>query len=301
MNIYRISFLITIGLFAPFFLNAQSGIGAPLFVQDDLKLVSSKFSFTEGCSVDINGDVFFTDQPNDKIWKYQARDGQLSLFLNKSGRANGTYFDKKGHLITCADEAGQLWSVSPSGKIKIVLNSKPGKQFNGPNDIWIHPNGGMYFTDPYYQRDYWKRTAPDLKTEDVYYFPKGTNTVKVAASGMVKPNGIVGTPDGKYLYVSDNSAGKTYRFRIEKNGDLIGKELTIERGSDGMTLDNQGRLYLTNAGGVFIYSPDGRLLGQIKVAEIPTNVCFFGKNRDHLFITARKAVYVIKMQTQGVE
>lgn len=87
MNIYRISFLITIGLFAPFFLNAQSGISAPLFVQGHLKLVASEFSFTEGCAVDKNGDVFFTDQPNDKIWKYGVADGQLSVFMNKSGRA----------------------------------------------------------------------------------------------------------------------------------------------------------------------------------------------------------------------
>jgi gluconolactonase len=301
MNSYKINFLIGLILFGPFLLKAQSDKAAPLFIQDDLKLVSSDFSFTEGCSVDKKGNVFFTDQPNDKIWKYNTADGQLSVFLDKSGRANGTYFDKKGNLITCADDQGQLWSVSPSGKVKVLLNSKPGKQFNGPNDIWIHPNGGMYFTDPYYQRDYWKRTGPDLETEDVYYLPKGSDNIKIVAAGMVKPNGIVGTPDGKHLYVADNKGSKTYRFRIEKNGDLSSKELLIDRGSDGMTLDEQGRLYLTGSGGVFIYSPDGKLLDQIKVAGIPTNVCFYGKSRDQLFITARKAIYVIKMRTRGIE
>ena len=263
-------------------------------------MIASDFSFSEGCSVDKNGDVFFTDQPNNKIWKYSL-DGKLSVFLNQSGRANGTYFDKKGNLITCSDEHGQLWSISPSGKVKVVLNSPAGKQFNGPNDIWIHPNGGMYFTDPYYQRDYWKRTTPDLKTEDVYYLSKGNHELKMVASGMVKPNGIVGTPDGKSLYVADNRAGKTYRFQIEKNGNLSDKQLIIDRGSDGMTLDKQGNLYLTGQGGVFIYSKEGKLLDQIRISGNPTNVCFFGKDRNLLFITSRPEVYVLPMRIKGIE
>lgn len=300
MNLNRISFLL-MGLLVPFLLKAQVNTVKPLFVQDELKLIAADFIFTEGCSVDKNGDVFFTDQPNDKIWKYNAQDGKLSIFLSKTGRANGTYFDKKGNLITCSDDQGELWSVSPSGKVKVILKSATGKQYNGPNDVWIDPNGGMYFTDPYYQRDYWKRTAPDLKAEDVYYLPKGKKNPEVAATGFVKPNGIVGSPDGKYLYVADNRGGKTYRFLIAKNGDLTNRALLIERGSDGMTLDSDGRLYLTSHGGVFIYSPDGKLIDQIKIREIPTNVCFFGKERDSLFITAREAIYTIKMQSKGVE
>src|SRR5690606_31296273 len=98
-----------------------------------------------------------------------------------------------------------------------------------------------------------------------------------------------------------NKAMKTYRFIINKKGDLSNKELIIERGSDGMTLDDQGRIYLTSSGGVFIYSPEGKLLGQIKTNETPTNLCFFGKERDMLFITARKSIYIIKMQSKGIE
>lgn len=300
MNVYRFSFLTIAWLLSPFLLKAQADSVTLLFSQKNLKLIASDFSFTEGCSVDKKGDVFFTDQPNDKIWKYSL-DGTLSVFLHQSGRANGTYFDKKGNLITCSDEDGQLWSIRPSGKVKVILNSPAGKQFNGPNDIWIHPNGGMYFTDPYYQRNYWKRTAPDLKTEDVYYLSKGNPEPKMVASGMVKPNGIVGTPDGRYLYVADNRAGKTYRFQIEKNGNLSDKQLMIHRGSDGMTLDEQGNLYLTGEGGVFIYSKEGKLLDQIRIAGNPTNVCFFGKDRNLLFITSRQTVYVLPMGIKGVE
>ncbi len=271
-----------------------------LFAADDAKLVSSDFSFTEGCSVDKKGNVFFTDQPNDKIWKYDT-DGKLSIFLDKTGRANGTYFDKKGNLITCADEKGQLWSVSPSGKVKVLINNFNGKQFNGPNDIWIHPNGDLYFTDPYYQRDYWQRTAPDLSENDVYYLPKGSKKIKVAASGLVKPNGIVGTPDGKYLYVSDINAGKTYKYAIEKNGELTEKQLIINKGSDGMTLDEKGNIYLTLGQGVFIYNPGGELIAELKIKDGPSNVCFAGKDKNILFITARKTIYTLPMKVKGVE
>jgi gluconolactonase len=298
MNIRSYSFLTILCLLPSFFTKAQS-TGA-LFVQDELKLIAADFSFTEGCSVDKNGDVFFTDQPNDKIWKY-SQNGKLSVFLSPSGRANGTYFDKKGNLITCADEHGELRAVSPSGKEKIILKSPAGEQFNGPNDVWIHPNGGMYFTDPYYQRDYWTRKVSDRKTDDVYYLPKGKKQVKVAASDMLKPNGIVGTPDGKHLYVADIKAGKTYKFNIEKDGTLSQKQLLISKGSDGMTLDQQGNIYLTSGGGVFIYNAEGKFLQQIKMAENPSNVCFFGKDRDMLFITSRKAVYMLPMTVKGVE
>lgn len=287
-------------LLSPFLLIAQTPIGAPLFSQQDLKLIASNFSFTEGCSVDKNGDVFFTDQPNDKIWKYSL-DGKCSVFLHPSGRANGTYFDKKGNLITCSDEQGQLWSVSPEGKVKVIHSSPAGKQFNGPNDVWIHPNGGLYFTDPYYQRSYWERSSPDLESEDVYYLPKGSKEIRMVGTGMLKPNGIVGTPDGKTLYVADIKAGKIYSFRIETNGNLSEKQLIIDKGSDGMTLDQHGNIYLTAAGGVFVYSKEGKLIGHIEVAETPTNVCFFGKKRNMLFITARKSVYFLPMAVHGVE
>lgn len=302
MKITRFNILALLLTISSSYLSAQNLTSHPsnLFAEDDVKLVSSDFSFTEGCSVDKNGNVFFTDQPNDKIWKYST-DGKLSLFLDKTGRANGTYFDKKGNLITCADEYGQLWSISPSGKVKIILKDLDGKQLNGPNDIWISPNGDMYFTDPYYQRDYWKRTSPDLKSDDVYFLAKGSKKVKVAADGIVKPNGIVGTPDGKFLYVSDINAGKTYKYTIEKNGELTGKQLIINKGSDGMTLDEKGNVYLTLGPGVYIYNPEGKMIAELKVPDGPSNVCFGGKDRNILFITAHKTIHTLKMKVKGVE
>ncbi|WP_293743464.1 SMP-30/gluconolactonase/LRE family protein [uncultured Pedobacter sp.] len=271
-----------------------------LFVQDSLKLISSQFKFTEGASVDKQGNVFFTDQPNDKIWKYDIN-GKLSLYMDKSGRANGTYFDKKGNLIVCADENNQIWSIDQNKNIKVLFSEYEGKKVNGPNDIWLDKKGGIYFTDPYYQRDYWTRKSPEIKGQKVYYIPKGKKEAIVAADDVIKPNGIVGTPDGKFLYVADMEANKTYRYRIGTDARLTDKQLILNQHSDGMTLDNKGNIYVTGKG-VNIYKPTGEKIAHIDVPEEWCgNICFGGKNKNILFITASKSLYVIPTNAKGVE
>ena len=273
---------------------------ANLFVQSDLKLIASNFSFTEGCSPDKQGNVFFTDQPNDKIWKYST-DGKLSVFLEKSGRANGTYFDPKGNLVACADANGELWAIKPDGKVNVILKDFQGKQFNGPNDLWINGKGDIYFTDPYYKRDYWTRTGRDMSSNDVYYLPKGAKQPIRVINDLNTPNGIVGTADGRYLYVADIGAGKTYRYSIAGNGQLEGKQLLMEYGSDGMTLDEKGNIYLTTGKGVLIFDPEGQMIARIEVPHEPSNVCFSGKDKNVLFITAREVIYTLPMKVKGIE
>jgi gluconolactonase len=264
------------------------------------QLVSSQFTFTEGPAVDKKGNIFFTDQPNNKIWKYDT-DGKLSVFKDKTGRSNGMYFDNDGNLITCADEMNQLWSIDPRGKVTILLKDFKGHSFNGPNDLWIDKKGGIYFTDPYYQRSYWDRKAPDLKGEKVYYLPKGKSEAMVVAEDLLQPNGVVGTPDGKFLYVADIKDGKTFQYKINSDGTLQGKALIIEQGSDGMTLDNRGNIYLTG-NGVTIYDKNGNKITSIPIpASWTANVCFGGKKKNILFITASQSIYTLAMQVNGIE
>jgi len=197
-------------------------VSAQLFSQDSLKLISRQFTFTEGPAVNSKGDVYFTDQPNNQIWKYDT-EGKLSLFMNKAGRANGVYFDKHGQLLVCADENNELWSVSENKKVKVLLSTVDGRKLNGPNDLWADAKGGIYFTDPYYQRDYWTRKKPEIEGQKVYYLPAGKQAkVRVVAEDVTKPNGIVGSADGKYLYVADIQRNKIYRYTIGENGDLTG-------------------------------------------------------------------------------
>ncbi|WP_018614237.1 SMP-30/gluconolactonase/LRE family protein [Segetibacter koreensis] len=264
------------------------------------KLISNRFKFTEGPAVDKYGNVFFTDQPNDQIWKYST-DGKLSLFFEKMGRSNGLYFDKKGNLISCADEKNELWSITPTGKTTVLLSDYKGQLFNGPNDLWIHPNGGIYFTDPLYKRDYWTRQGPRIKKEMVYFLPANKKEAIVVDSSLQKPNGIIGTPDGTLLYVADIQGNKTYKFAINPDGSLQEPQLFIEQGSDGMTIDNKGNIYLTGKG-VTVYNAEGKQVEHIDIpAPWTANVCFGGKNRDKLFITASESVYVLDMQVHGVQ
>jgi gluconolactonase len=264
------------------------------------QLISKQFSFTEGSSVDKQGNVFFTDQPNNKIWEYSA-DGKLSVFMEDAWHSNGTYFDSNGNLISCAESRDQLVAISPKGKVKVLVNNFQGHRLNGPNDVWVAPDGGIYFTDPYYQRDFWDRKKPDIEGQNVYFLQKGSNTPVLVVSDMEQPNGIVGTPDGKYLYIADIKANKTYKYAIAANGKLTDKRLFVEQGSDGMTLDSEGNVYLTG-NGVVIYNPAGIKIAHIKIDEPWTaNLCFCGKNKDDLFITASKAVYILHMKVRGVE
>ena len=264
------------------------------------QLISKQFSFTEGASVDKKGNVFFTDQPNNKIWEYGI-DGKLSLFLDSAGRSNGMYFDHQGNLVSCADENEQIWSISPEKKITVLLSEYQGHRMNGPNDIWIDKKGGIYMTDPYYQRPWWTRTKSELDGQKVYYLPKGASQPIIVDADFKQPNGIVGTPDGKYLFVADIKDNKTYKYTINKDGTLSNRQLLINQGSDGMTLDELGNIYLTGKG-VTIYNPIGTKIGHIDINEPWTaNICFGGKKKDVLFITASTSIYTLKMNVKGVE
>ena len=264
-----------------------------------LQKLADGFDFTEGPACDAQGNVFFTDQPNDRIMEWSAA-GKLSVFLKPCGRANGLCFDAKGDLWACADEKNQLWRISPAGKVTVVLKNFQNKLFNGPNDIWLRANGGLYFTDPYYQRPYWKRGPREQPHQGVYYLAPDHKSLKVADADFKQANGIIGTPDGKTLYVADIGANKTYVYHIGADGKLSGKRLFCEMGSDGMTIDSEGDVYLTGSKGVTIFAPNGKQAGQIDVAEDWTaNVCFGGKDRHTLFITASKGLYAMQMRVRG--
>lgn len=263
-----------------------------------LEKLAGGFEFTEGATPDAEGNVFFTDQPNDRILKWSV-DGKLSTFMQPSGRANGMCFDAKGNLWACADDKNELWRISPKGEVTVILKDYGGKLLNGPNDVWLQPNGGAYFTDPFYKRDYWKRGPAEQEMQAVYYLsPDGKKLTRVA-DDLQQPNGIVGTPDGKTLYVADIGAGKTYRYTVQPDGALSHKHLFCSLGSDGMTLDEQGNLYLTGQG-VTVFDKTGKQIEKIAVPENWTgNICFGGKERRTLFITASKSLYGLSMRVKG--
>ncbi len=293
--------------------------------------------FTEGATSAPNGDVYFVEQNSSKIMKWSVADKTLSVFMHPSGYANGMSFDYKGNLIATADERNAIWSISLTEKetipYPIPLNpavgvgletdhpptlTRPkvtvlveghydGKLLGGPNDVWCAPNGDIYFTDPYYARQWWapgRGREQDMLT--VYYLSADRKTLKRAVpdfnnvAGVAgTPNGIIGTRDGKTLFVANITGGETYGYDIQPDGSLTNKRVVCAGGSDGMTLDNQGNLYMSS-GGVSVWSTKtGQLIGVIPVPEGPANVAFGGPDHSTLYITARTGFYSIPTLVKG--
>jgi len=282
------------------------------------------FSFTEGPAADRHGNVFFTDQPNDRIYRWDARTGNVSLFLEGTGRANGMIFDRDGNLIAASDMHGELWKIRPDGSHKVLIDNYQGKLLNGPNDVWINPaNGGIYITDPIFPRGYWdagdprqqaweptrSEQSPQGKGGHVYYLPAGgRKLVRVTSDALgwesdSWPNGVVGTPDGKKLYVNkwyyDNHGG-TWVFDIKRDGTLTHMRKFSDWGGDGMSMDEQGNVYISNGTGVMAFDPDGNNILNIPISGGATNNTFAGEDGKLLVVTGPvDRVTAIRMRVKG--
>jgi gluconolactonase len=279
---------------------AQTNNEMPSVIEPGAQLekLAGDFAFTEGPTCDAQGNVFFTDQPNDRIMKWSV-EGKLSTFKQPAGRANGMYFDAQGNLIACADEKTALWSIAPDGSKTVLVDAFDGKKLNGPNDVWVRPDGGMYLTDPFYARPWWNYKERPQEIQAVYYLSPDRKTFRRVITDYQTPNGIIGTPDGKTLFVADIQGRKTFGYDIQADGSLTNKRLAAADGSDGMTIDTEGNLYLTGGGGVHVFDKNARNLGTIPVAETPANVCFGGKDKRTLFICARTGFYSIRTKFRG--
>lgn len=257
------------------------------------EIVTKGYIFTEGPAADPDGNLYFTDVPGAKIFKL-VPGGEATTFLTNSGGVNGLYFDASGMLIGCQGSARKLVAIDAQGAITVLAETFEGKKFNSPNDLWIDPKGGIYFTDPRYGN----RPGIEMESEDLYYLKPDRKTVVRAASGFVRPNGVVGTPDGKMLYVADHADNKTYRFPIAEDGSLGERTLFAEQGADGMTIDERGNVYLTGDH-IEIFSPEGKHLERIEMPVKPSNLRFAGPDRKTLYITARTRVYALPMKVSG--
>lgn len=288
--------------------------------------------FTEGATCAPNGDVYFVEQNSDKIMHWSVADKKLSVFMHPSGYSNGMSFDYHGNLISCADERNELWSISITDtesvpyptplnpavgdkptegnitrpKHTVLLKDYQGKLLGGPNDVWIRPDGGMYLTDPHYNRKWWdpaRNPSQEVDKKSVFFFSPDHKTLTRVIDDFNTPNGIAGTPDGKTLYVADIGASQTWAYDIQKDGTLTNKKLVCNFGSDGMTLDDHGNLYLSAnarpAGVTVVDTKTGKQIGFITVPEQPANMCFAGKDRSTLYMTARTGFYAIPTNVKG--
>lgn len=302
MRILVFAALLLVGAALPVTAQAASPIIAD---GAEVEKVGTGYDFTEGCTADKDGNVFFTDQnhdPGGQILRWSAEDKKITVWMESTGRANGQRFALNGDLITCSDEHCQLWRITPDKKVTVLVKEYNGKLLDGPNDAWVLPDGGIYFTDPYYHRPWWgpEHASPQQDRRGVYYLAPDGKTLTRVIDDYQMPNGVGGTPDGKILYVSDIGSRKTWKYDVQEGGSLKNKTLFCNVGSDGMTMDNQGNVYLTS-GGIQVYDKNGNKIEQIPSPENqqPANLAIGGKEHDILFMAARKSVYTLKLKVKG--
>ena len=252
-----------------------------------------QFQFTEGPVADPQDNIYFTDVRANRIYR-RTGDGQLSVVLEDSGGANGLALDTAGRLVICQGELGRVARLEQDGSLSVLADAYGGKRFNKPNDLWIAPKGGIYFSDPLYGRGTKMQDG-----EHVYYIPPDGKPVIRVADDLVRPNGVVGSALGKTLYITDHGAGKTYRYAIQPDGTLADKTLVAKIGADGLTLDSRGNLYLAEQGIVMLDST-GRRVRSFETPEAPTNVCLVN-NESKLFVTARSRILSIPLRSSREE
>ena len=256
-------------------------------------LVQDGFEFTEGPARTAANAVVFSDVRASRRYAWVPDTGEVTPVTDDTGAANGLYFAPDGDLVACESARGRMTSVSPRGEVTVLADEYNGSRFNAPNDVWVAPDGGVYFTDPLYGRGELTQDG-----EHVYYIPPDGGDVVRVIDWMVKPNGLICTPDGKTLYITDPGDGKTWRFSVAEDGSLTDRSLYVEYGGDGMMIDADGSVYLATEG-VMAFTPEGELIEQIDLPVRPTNMCFAGPDLHTLFITARDSVFAVQMRVQG--
>jgi len=261
--------------------------------------------FTEGPAVDKDGNLFFSDGANNRIMKFST-DGKLSEHLNPYGRTNGMAFDIDGRLVMCQSttEGGKrrVARLEKDGTETPLAETFDGKRFYAPNDLCVDAKGRIYFTDMNVGKEKGEALA-----SAVYRIDAPGKLVRVI-DNLGRPNGIALSPDKKLLYVSDRSTQKLHRYKVTDDGALmpdgIVYDFSPDRGVDGMRLDEKGNIWAAagegKTTGLFVISPEGKLLLHHAVPEFSTNLCFGGKDNRDVYFTATKSVYKFRSTVPGV-
>ncbi|MFC1607168.1 SMP-30/gluconolactonase/LRE family protein [Candidatus Latescibacterota bacterium] len=260
-----------------------------------LEKIADGFKFSEGPAPCKDGSIYFSDYGTDTIYSWSPFNG-LVKFKENIGGPIGLHFDRKGNLYVCAARHHRIKVIESNGNVTEYPDRFDGKLFNSPNDIWIDSHDGVYFTDP--------RFAPlpeDVEQNGhyVFYSPAGTTDIIIAAGDLNTPNGITGSPDGKFVYVTDTPVDKTFVYTVNNDRTLSEKRLFADEGYDGMTVDARGNVYITMQHSIEIYDPSGNKIESISVPDKPTNVCFGGYDKKTLYITARSSLYSHRMSVRG--
>jgi gluconolactonase len=279
------------------------------------QILFSEGKLTEGPSVDPNGQLYFSDQPNDIIRRIN-RDGTLDTVLYPSGVTNGIAFDYEGRLLFCQANSQNYEQDTTAGKRSIVRMEQDGSltvmaagyngnRFIAPNDLCVDKQGRIYFTDPWYPNPKMEKSQPHSGV----YRIDAPGEVTLVISDLQKPNGILIAPDNKVLYVSDRGTQQLHRYHLHPEGSVVYDRVVYDfgddRGIDGMCMDTQGYIYGAageeETSGVYVIDPEqGELLAYQPFPEMVFNVAFGGDDGKNLYVCSGGSVYMMRTIYQGI-
>jgi len=266
------------------------------FADVHVEKVGAGYKFTEGPVWSREGFLLFSDIPNNKILKY-APGKAPEVFREHSNGANGNAFDAQGRLYSCESVTRRITRTDKKGNLEVLADKWEGERLNAPNDIVVRKDGQVYFTDPAFGREMDTR---ELDFFGVYHItPKGQ--LEPIAKPKGRPNGVALSPDGKILYVNNTDERNVRAYDLDRGGKATNERVLIsgiEGAPDGMKVDEKGNLYVA-AKALVAYSPEGKLLGKIELAETPSNCAFGDADFETLYVTARTSVYRVRLNVKG--
>ncbi|MCX6328405.1 MAG: SMP-30/gluconolactonase/LRE family protein [Bacteroidia bacterium] len=261
--------------------------------------------------------LLFSDIPNNTILRWTEETGKVSKFRSPSNYSNGNTRDRQGRLITCEHDTRRITRTEPDGSITVLIDKYQNKRLNAPNDVVVHSNGSIWFTDPGYGilSNYEGHLDQFELPTNVYRFDPSTGETTVVTDEFIRPNGLCFSPDEKLLYIVDTGQPDDKPQPIKVFNVLEGRKLSDSRlfcdmgkgGSDGIRCDIDGNVWAAAGGGgegydgVHIFAPDGKLIGKICLPEICSNLCFGGTKHNRLFMTASQSLYSLYVNTLGAQ
>jgi len=283
---------------------ASKGSGATRKWPERAEPIVQGLRFTEGPAWNAKGFLVFSDIPANRIYRWEPGK-EPTVYREPSHNSNGLAFDAKGRLLACEHGARRVTRTAPDGTVRVLAERFEGKRLNSPNDLTLHSDGAIYFTDPPYGV---KPKDRGLDFQGVYRIaPDGKLALLI--KDMFRPNGIALSPDEKRLYVDDSRRRVVNVYDVQPDGSVANRRVLIDlgehgaRGLDGMKVDVEGNLYVTGTEGVYVVSPTGKLLAKIRCAGGCTNCCFGEADRRTLFVTGRSkrggSVYRVRVPVAG--
>lgn len=257
--------------------------------------------------------LVWSDIPNDRMLRFDETDGSVSTFRQPSMNSNGNTADREGRLVTCEHRGRRVTRTEHDGRITVLADRFEGKKLNSPNDIVVKSDGSIWFTDPDYgiRTDYeGDKAESEIGRNNVYRIDPASGAVTIAADDFICPNGLAFTPDEAALLIADTGrthveGGPAHIRRLEVKGDgrSLGASTVVADCTaglfDGFRLDTEGRIWASSAEGVHCLTPDGRLIGKIRIPEIVANVTFGGPKRNRLFICGTTSLYAMFLFATG--